>query len=191
MEALFEGKVIFVEGDNHLTLAPTPKDVIEEQKTWFQKVFKLKGRTHCLEEFGVKLSKEYHVPSWDSLRVERIIKTHNIKKRNHVPFTEKVYETELLYEDGEGEMTANHHLLGLYNGIQNEYQEMTFVEKHFKKMTIEAIDKALEWKLLLQIDSDKLMKWNWVDWGKIYFFMHEDDLKGNKFERVQIIGDFY
>lgn len=186
------GKVIFTPDVSDLEEAETPIDISVEKKSFLQRIFKLKGRSYYLNEFGVEISKEYHVPSWDSLRVKRIATKHKINKRNYQVFKEEVWEDELLYEKGENEMTSNHHLLGLYNGIQNEYYETEFVEfKNFKKMSVEEIDKALNWKLLLQIDSDKLMNWSWGDWGKIYFFIHKDDFKKCNFDNVQIVGECY
>ena len=46
------------------------------------------------------------------------------------------------------------------------------------------IKEGLKWKLLLQIDSDKKTDMSWVDWGKILFFIQEDDLLNESFENL-------
>ncbi len=191
LESWNDGQVVYKNNFTTLKEITPPTDIFVEKKTFLQRIFNWKGRSHYLNEFGIKINKTFYVPSFDSLRVDRIAKKHNIKKRNYPIFTKEVYEEELFYEDGENEMTSNHHLLGLYNGIQNEYHEIELINSNSKNINIEDIEKALNWKLLLQLDSDKLMNWSWGDWGKIYFFIHQDDLRNGAFEKVQIIGECY
>lgn len=46
---------------------------------------------------------------------------------------------------------------------------------------------ALEWHLLLQIDSDEAPGWMWGDVGRIYVWNRQRDLATGSFERVRVI----
>lgn len=48
---------------------------------------------------------------------------------------------------------------------------------------------GLEWKLLLKIDSDNRLGFNWADGGSLLFFIHEVDLEKAKFSNVRLIWD--
>jgi uncharacterized protein YwqG len=43
---------------------------------------------------------------------------------------------------------------------------------------------ADDWHLLLQLDSDDISDFSWVDMGRIYFQIHEEDLKRRRFDRI-------
>lgn len=184
-------KVIFRGNSNELKISNIPDDILKVRKSFFQKLFRKKGYSNFYNEYGIELSCEYHLPAHDSIRMDRIRKKYDIKERFPNIFREEVYEYGLLTDEGETDMISNHHLLGIYNGIQNEYLESEFVKYDFKNPSIEEINEALKWKLLLQIDSDNLIGWSWGDWGKLYFFIHEDDLKNHNFDKVQVRGDCY
>lgn len=86
-------------------------------------------------------------------------------------------------------MPQNH-----YKGIQNEYHQLSFVdigESDIENLPLEIIEEALQWKLLLQFDSDDLLRISWGDWGRIYFFIHKEDLKKENFDNIRIIADCY
>jgi len=44
--------------------------------------------------------------------------------------------------------------------------------------------ESLRWQLLLQLDSDDAPGWMWGDVGRLYFWIHEDDLARCDFSRV-------
>lgn len=47
---------------------------------------------------------------------------------------------------------------------------------------------AQDWQLLLQIDTDeKNPGWMWGDCGRIYYWIHKDDLRDRRFENVRLI----
>ncbi|MHC4202579.1 MAG: YwqG family protein, partial [Planctomycetota bacterium] len=50
---------------------------------------------------------------------------------------------------------------------------------------------AAEWRLLLQIDSDDDVGMVWGDSGRLYFWIHKDDLKNRKFERTWMVLECY
>lgn len=41
------------------------------------------------------------------------------------------------------------------------------------------------------LDSDENLKFTWGDLGRIYFFIHEDDLSNHDFSNVRVVGDCY
>lgn len=112
------------------------------------------------------MHKEYHIPSWNPLRFEKIQKeTHtNIEPVNAVK--EGIFGD--IYEEGETETSSNHHLLGHYGGIQHECHELNFINKDIsndRHLTLDEINRALEWKLLFQFDSDHNLEFSWADWA--------------------------
>jgi uncharacterized protein YwqG len=50
---------------------------------------------------------------------------------------------------------------------------------------------ALDWELLLQIDSDRGAGMMWSDAGRIYLLIHGDDLRERRFEKVWAILQCY
>jgi uncharacterized protein YwqG len=50
---------------------------------------------------------------------------------------------------------------------------------------------APNWRLLLQIDTDDTLGVTWGDAGRLYFWMHSDDLRARAFERAWCIRQCY
>ena len=50
---------------------------------------------------------------------------------------------------------------------------------------------ALDWRLLLQIDTDDAADMMWGDVGRIYYWIHNDDLAKRRFERSWLIFQCY
>ncbi|WP_421999266.1 YwqG family protein [Reyranella sp.] len=48
-------------------------------------------------------------------------------------------------------------------------------------------ERAKDWRLLLQLDSDEALDWLWGDCGKLYFWCREEDLAQRRFERAWTI----
>jgi len=46
---------------------------------------------------------------------------------------------------------------------------------------------AADWRLLLQIDSDDAAGMMWGDVGRIYYWMHTEDLAAHRFDRAWLI----
>lgn len=46
---------------------------------------------------------------------------------------------------------------------------------------------ADDWVLLLQLDSVIEANMNWIDWGKLYFFILKTDLQKKQFDKVKVI----
>ncbi|MCP2169833.1 YwqG family protein [Goodfellowiella coeruleoviolacea] len=48
-----------------------------------------------------------------------------------------------------------------------------------------------EWRLLLQVDTDSTLDWQWGDFGRLYFVIRADDLRAGDFGRVWMTGQCY
>ncbi len=186
------GCVLYTQEIDNLDAAPIPLELQKEYKSFWQKLFNLKGRKFLLHECSVELSTEYYLPDVESLYMELLLDGASYQEKVNV-FQEEIYENEPLYEKGESEMTPNHHLLGHYRGIQHEYYQLEAIGSRIgiQNPSKEEIKRALEWKLLFQFDSDNNHGLPIGDWGRIYFFIHEDDLREHNFDRVKLVGECY
>jgi uncharacterized protein YwqG len=187
-----DGKVIFSKEESGLERANLPEELKEKKKSFWRQLLTGKSKKLLLKESQVRIYNEYNVPSWDSLILEKIQKETNTNIKPIDAFKEGTYEN--VYEEEETETTSNHHLLGHYKGIQNEFHELNFLDtgsSNFEHLTLDEINEALKWKLLFQFDSDNNLEISWGDWGRVYFFIHEDDLKNRNFDNVKISADCY
>jgi uncharacterized protein YwqG len=82
---------------------------------------------------------------------------------------------------GETPQTRRCQLLGYAQGVGNEFFELPG----------ETLTEAMEWTLLLQLDSDERSHMNWGEMGKIYFYIHKADLKAGRFDRVKLISEVF
>jgi len=187
-----DGRLIFTTDVENLKRVETPIELLEQKKSFWNRILTGKTKKRELDESKVEIFKEYGFPSWDSIWAEKIKQETGTDIEPSNAFEEGIFEER--YDEGESESTSNHHLLGYYIGIQNEYHEMTFVDyekSNFENMTMKEINEALQWKLLFQFDSDKNLNVGIGDWGKVYFFIHEDDLKSHNFNNIKISSDCY
>jgi uncharacterized protein YwqG len=67
---------------------------------------------------------------------------------------------------------------GIYCGDANGYAEG-------RERGLDA--RAVDWRLLLQVDSDEQAGMMWGDVGRLYFMIHKDDLQHRRFEKVWLI----
>ena len=74
----------------------------------------------------------------------------------------------------ECEMVSN----GVYAGSPEAYAHPRMSEFQ---------ERAADWRLLLQINSDDELDWMWGDSGKVYFLCREDDIANKRFERAWTI----
>ncbi len=190
LESYDEGCVIYSKLDDDLFQATPPTEFNKPKKPLWKRILTRKHKQRIIKESAVEIFQEFHIPSWDSLSIERLQKLSDIDIKSIPSFKEDFYEKG--YYSDESEMTSNHHILGYYKGIQNEFHELNFTEAtNLKNLSIQEIDNALKWKLLFQIDSDDHLEFSWGDWGRIYFFIHETDLKNCNFDKVKIYGECY
>jgi len=71
---------------------------------------------------------------------------------------------------------------GLYAGDSSAYQ-------HPRRKELEL--GALEWKLLLQLDSDDNARMMWGDLGRLHFWIRENALTARNFDEVWMILQCY
>lgn len=51
-------------------------------------------------------------------------------------------------------------------------------------------EQTFDWILLAQFDSDPSLNWNWIDNGRLFFWIKVDDFQSGKFDRVLCIPQF-
>lgn len=177
------GKVIYYKNKKELVDAKVPAEIKEEEKrimlpVWKRIFTKRRGYKLFPERF-VNFKIEYHAPSWHSLQIE-LFHLQNGTKPRDLEIDEKYID------DYYCEYQSEHHLFGYYVGLQESvYELMKTTNGRFpNELTEELIKEGLKWKLLLQIDSDEETAMSWADWGKILFFIKEEDLKEQNFENI-------
>jgi uncharacterized protein YwqG len=184
---LEDGRVIYSESEE-LEIVEPPKDLTRERKNLFQRWFNLDGKIESglIKVGGVEISTEYTLPDLGSSYFEKMKLEHGL---NH--YTD-LFQSELLEEEvfeAKDSNDGNHHLLGHYQSVQLNPLEPQFtsLEEVSKK---EKLEQSLAWQLLFQFDSDSLLDFNFIDAGRIYFFIHQDDLAKQYFDNVLVATDF-
>lgn len=174
-----------------LTRLEKPDGVRTKQRSYLRSMMTGHPFLHVLNENKVHLAVDYQCPSWDSVYMDWVEAHTQSEIAPIYAFQEEF--TAKNYNQGATEMTPNHRLLGRYKGIQNEFIELEFLEKSSEKYKTELarLEAAMEWKLLFQFDSDPKFNLKFLDAGRIYFFLHENDLIKNQFDRVRIAVDSY
>jgi uncharacterized protein YwqG len=89
-----------------------------------------------------------------------------------------------------------HKLLGWASSIQDsmevQCQEMGTGVKSNAKTHQKDLEAAVrEWRLLLQVESDKNAGMLWGDAGRLYFWIREDDLRAVRFDQTLMIMQCY
>lgn len=184
---LEDGRVMYSETEN-LEIVEPPKDLARERKTLFQRWLNLEGRIEngLIKVGGVEISTEYTLPDLGSSYFKKMKLEHDLAHYSDLfqseLLEEKVFETK---DSSDG----NHHLLGHYQSVQLNPLEPKFtsLEELSKRQKLE---QSLEWKLLFQFDSDSVLDFNFIDSGRIYFFIHKDDLAKQIFDNVLVTTDF-
>ena len=52
------------------------------------------------------------------------------------------------------------------------------------------LEAARDWRLLLQVDSDPAAGFDWIQGGRLYFWVHEADARSGDFSRVFVLAQF-
>ena len=136
----------------------------------------------------VKLSPEidFTIPSYDSLFFEKIYRDGEMTIPPHRAYTSEEYFEFFFIE------SPKHQMLGYYKGKQNGFMEIFLNNPKYRKLnnlTKKEIDFFMEWTLLLKIDSDPSIGYNWADAGSLLFFIKKEDLKKKDFSNVKMILD--
>lgn len=89
---------------------------------------------------------------------------------------------------------AYHHLLGhpqlLQNDMRLECQLATngvYIGGARKALRKRASRAAADWELLLQLDENERVGWEWGTSGRIYFWIRKQDLAARRFEKAWLI----
>lgn len=99
-----------------------------------------------------------------------------------------------LKKEGHPRGVVKHHMLNHYVGKQGSDLEAVFIDRKIKyndKLTDNELDRLLDLVLLMKIDSDEELGFNWADAGSLLFFISKEDLKNKKFENTKMILDTY
>lgn len=191
-----EGIVLFEKNTQTLEITAIPEILLKEEKNLFQKLFNKPGiHPHYLKEMGTLFEIQYSPPQEQTLYMNQIIKKINPKAIFHKTFVydSEIYESALFYEERENEMTTNHHLLGFEDVVQFGFHQENLIPPKTKmeNLSLNQMQEILKWRLLFQCDSDENLNLSWGDWGKVYFFIHEDDLRKGNFENIKINWSCY
>jgi uncharacterized protein YwqG len=81
------------------------------------------------------------------------------------------------------EDTPRHWLLGYHYNIQSAANAEA-MQTLFGLSGEQAVERAQELVLLLQLDSDLTAEMEWGDVGTLYFWIHQDDLAARRFDKV-------
>lgn len=180
-----DGKVVYYRDKRELIKADLPKEYEEEEKrkklpVW-KRIFTKSNGFRLFSECQLKFEIDYQIPSWDSLQMKLF------HVRNGTRFLDLEIDENFI-DEYLTENKSDHHLLGYYVGLQESVYELMKITKgrYPNKLTEEQVKEGLEWMLLLQIDSDKITGMSWADWGKILFFIKEDDLQQQKFDNLNV-----
>lgn len=186
-----DGRVIYIPDKSKLSKPNIPIEFEPIKQSFLKRIFSRKPHTKLIKEVACNFSLDYSFPSANSLLIEKNKRILNISLPALDAFQDELFERK--YDENDSEDTANHRILGLYEGIQDEYQELILnhIFHNPTDLTIEQINKSLEWKLLFQMDSDRDLKFNYLDSGRIYFFIKQEDLESQHFERVKVLSDCY
>ena len=90
---------------------------------------------------------------------------------------------EILY--GQSDSGVHHQLFGYPQPVQSTAEEMA---RQVSQPRLGPGDE--NWVLLLQVDEDRKTGFEWVDCGKVFFWIMEQDLAHARFDRVRAIIDF-
>ena len=93
---------------------------------------------------------------------------------------------------------AHHKLLGHAEPIQGAMEldcellarggGLGATVKLTSQLLTDLMQQRERWRLLLQLDSDPSVPWMWGDLGRIYFWIRDEDLVAQRFDRVVVLG---
>lgn len=188
LDSLDEGRVIYSPESNILREASLPEVFVQElerkQLPFFSRLLTKAKPYEVFEERQLYGSIEYMIPWGDSLQVKLYHLENGTASKN-------MDISEQFIDEYVRESESDHHLLGYYVGLQESIYELNGfkTDKYFPEISEDSVKKGLEWRLLFQLDSDRSVNINWLDRGKLLFFIHREDLAKRNFEDVKLIID--
>lgn len=139
----------------------------------------------CRATFSLEVS----LPPYESVSVERLGLSDS-ERDTYVGLLDSLDRKEPI-----------HRLLGYPDAIQGDMQrECQFASngvylgnsRSLSDTGPKTLEKGIaDWQLLLQIDSDDGLGTMWGDAGRIYFWIHEQDLKKRDFSKVWLVLQCY
>jgi uncharacterized protein YwqG len=167
-------KVVYIEKTDELVRRGLPEELSQEG-----------AFETCKVEFSIQTT----LPSWESILIDQL----NLDEDEtdlYLELIEKVFEYN-------GSDASIHRFLGHPDHLQGEMQlecqlasnglyvgDSTGYENP-RRMLLQP--DAISWNLLLQIDSEEEIGMTWGDVGRIYFWIHEDDLIKKDFNNVWLV----
>lgn len=163
-------KVLYYDGDSLLDRTSAPLMLPE----------------HCkFKACGFHFSSEVNVPDDESLYIEEL----GLTEEEQNLLRDLLLSSEVFQEDDE----ITHRLLGHPDQIQGEMQlgcQLVFHGLYCGDSTgyqapraAELKAGAMDWQLLLQVDSEEA-KMMWGDVGRLYYWIRREDLKACNFDNV-------
>jgi uncharacterized protein YwqG len=138
--------------------------------------------------YKLTCEEELSTPSYNSIELEQL-KFADDEMDRYVEHIEKL--------EGDNPDSPVHQILGHPDPVQNEMQlQCQLVSngiyagspKGYQDPRVKDLESgATEWRLLLQLDSDDDAGFMWGDIGKLYFWIHENDLAKHDFSNVWMI----
>lgn len=131
----------------------------------------------------LRASQELTPPAWESYDVAQLDMPEALFSSYADLTAERPYET-------------THQLLGNPDPIQNDMQlECQLVTNgvdcggdYTKDSRVGVLSAgAAKWRLLLQVDSDESIGMMWGDLGRLYYWIHEDDLRQRAWDHSWLI----
>lgn len=190
-----EGRVLFEPQPQALHTAPIPDALHYEYKNFFQRLLRRPGTTpYILPEVGFDMDLYYTIPQPLSFPAKRLIKSVYPNAPLHDPKVHDLllYELDWWEQEVDQPIHAYHHLGGYASFIQEDnFHEQYSLDTYrsVQELSLVQMDDLLQWQLLFQCDSDNRLSLNWGDWGRVYFYMHREDLKAKRFDRVRLYWD--
>ena len=90
-----------------------------------------------------------------------------------------------------------HRIGGFASEIQSAQMEVEVefrtrgAPQNYRQVPPDIAQGAKDWRLLLQVDSDDDLSMNWVDTGRLYVFIREQDARAGDFSKTATIIQFY
>lgn len=138
---------------------------------------------------GLRFTTEVTVPNYESLYIEEL---RLAEEEQNLLWNLLLQSEEFQQED-----EISHRLLGHPNQIQGEMQldcQLASYGLYCSDSTgyedpraAELKSGAMDWQLLLQVDSEEAAGMMWGDVGRIYYWIRKQDLKACKFDHVWLV----
>ncbi len=135
--------------------------------------------------FSMKFQRELTLPTYRSIERDRLA----ITESDNDAYTDLLFELDV-------DDIPKHRLLGHPDGIQGCMQRTVQFESRNLKLPNEVdsyyehpranelIPGSFDWQLLLQVDSDDRLGVMWGDAGRIYYWIHRNDLLRSAYDRT-------